>query len=108
MNMETLEHRSGKHSRGATGQGFLSAYWSAISFPSFPILTSIPFWLPVPDHRLPVTELDGVNLLLFRYTNRGKMVLKLVVVMGSQSSYATGAKTNVENLANVSSSAGQF
>lgn len=75
VNVETLEHRSGKCSRGDTDQGFLSAYWSAISFPSFPILTSIPFWLPVPDHRLPVTELDGVNLLLFCYTIRGKVVL---------------------------------
>lgn len=36
------------------------------------------------------------------------MVLKLVVVTGSQSSYATGAKTNAENMASLSSSAGQF
>lgn len=44
-----------------------SACWSAISFPSFPILTSVSFWLPIPDYRPPVTELSRVSPLLLLY-----------------------------------------
>lgn len=85
MNVEVAGHRSGKHSRGDTGQGFLSAYWSTISFPSFPILTTVPsgsLFQTTNCQSVHRTEQSKPFLILLY--KQIKMVLKMVVVTGSR------------------------